>query len=218
MAYTLDFAQILEPGSTFDGWGESTGVVEPFELDKVVLPTGRIVGCDPLVNPGADPYTIAVEPGSYPLVAWVAVFSKGGAEQDRRVAALELRVSDKPTTTWEMAVADPESKISELGDDEYFGYGVDAGCGTLADEAALSPLGEWDYDRTEEVLIDETDWEGPVPGRADAVTDPATGANVILVSSGWGDGSYPTFIGRDADGAVTRFVTDFLVPPDHPEA
>jgi hypothetical protein len=47
----------------------------------------------------------------------------------------------------------------------------------------------------------------------DRATDPATGANVVLVAAGWGDGSYPTFIGRDADGAVVRFVTDFLVTP-----
>ncbi len=34
-------------------------------------------------------------------------------------------------------------------------------------------------------------------------------------NSGWGDGSYPTWIGRDAGGEVTRFVADMLLFPAH---
>jgi hypothetical protein len=214
MAYTPDFALLLTPGAAFDAGQGRTAVIEPVALDQAVLPTGRIVGCDPLVNPGADPYLVTVIPGTYPLVAWLAVISENGAEYDRRVAALELRLSDDPVAAWEMAVDSADANVAELDSDGYYGYPVDAGCGALADEAALRPLAEWDYDRTEDVLINEMDWEGPVPGLAAAVTDPATGANVVLVGSGWGDGSYPTFIGRDADGVVVRFVTDFLVPPE----
>ncbi|GAA2357232.1 hypothetical protein Cme02nite_50810 [Catellatospora methionotrophica] len=39
---------------------------------------------------------------------------------------------------------------------------------------------------------------------------------MITVSSGWGDGIYPTFIGYAAEGKVTSYVTDFLVIPDLP--
>jgi hypothetical protein len=213
MPYTPDFAQLLTPGAAFDAGRGRTAAIEPVALDPAVLPTGRIVGCDPLVNPGADPYLVTVPPGTYPLIAWVAVISENGKEYDRRVAALELRLGDAPVAAWEMAVDDADADVEVLDADGFYGYPVDAGCGTLADEAALRPLGEWDYDRTEDVLINEMDWEGVVPGLAAAVTDPGTGANVVLVGSGWGDGSYPTFIGRDASGAVVRYVTDFLVPP-----
>jgi hypothetical protein len=112
MAYTPDFALLLTAGSTFGGgWEGSTAVMHPVELGEVVLPTGRVVGCDPLVNPGASPYTVSVEPGSYPLTAWVAVFAKDGAEQDRRVAALELRISNTPTAAWEMALTNADSEV-----------------------------------------------------------------------------------------------------------
>jgi hypothetical protein len=215
MAYTPDFASLLRRGHRFgSGQDETTGTIEPVELGQAVLPTGDVVGCDPLVNPGADPYTVAVAPGSYPVIAWVAVFTdEHDVERDRRVAALEMRIADAPATAWEMAVTGTDSPVAELDADGFHGYPVDTGCGTLADRAALRPLGEWDEARIDEVFVDQMDWDGPAPGRAEFVTDAATGANVLTVGSGWGDGSYPTFIGRDAGGAVVAFVTDFLLAP-----
>ncbi|MFF3878681.1 DUF4241 domain-containing protein [Streptomyces sp. NPDC001978] len=37
------------------------------------------------------------------------------------------------------------------------------------------------------------------------------GANLIVYPSGMGDGSYPAWIGRDADGEVTCLVADMLI-------
>jgi hypothetical protein len=46
------------------------------------------------------------------------------------------------------------------------------------------------------------------------VTDPESGANLIASHSGWGDGSYPVWIGRSADGEVACFVADMLLLSD----
>ena len=108
-----------------------------------MLPTGRVVGCDPLVCPEAEPFTVTVPPGRHPARAWVAVVLREDAEVDRRVAALELVVSDEPTIRWEPAVAGDQD-VATLGADDYFGYGVDAGVGTLADPTALAVLEGWD--------------------------------------------------------------------------
>ncbi|WP_431903084.1 DUF4241 domain-containing protein [Amycolatopsis thermoflava] len=40
------------------------------------------------------------------------------------------------------------------------------------------------------------------------------GRHARRVPSGWGDGSYPTWIGRTAGGAIACFVADFLVLRD----
>ncbi|WP_240670047.1 DUF4241 domain-containing protein [Actinoplanes solisilvae] len=56
--------------------------LERHELGTVHLPTGQVVGCDPLM-PSTEPFLDAVEPGRYPLRAWLAV-------PQRRVAALQL--------------------------------------------------------------------------------------------------------------------------------
>jgi hypothetical protein len=34
---------------------------------------------------------------------------------------------------------------------------------------------------------------------------------MVVWSSGWGDGCYPTWIGYDADGAVACFIADMLL-------
>ncbi|MEU4333504.1 DUF4241 domain-containing protein [Micromonospora lupini] len=211
MPYTPDLDRLLTPGARFtDEYGAY--LIEAHRVDDVVLPTGQVVGCDPLVCPEAEPYTVTVAPGRYPARAWVAVVLREGAEVDRRVAALQLVVSDEPAMRWEPAVAGDQD-VAALGPDDYFGYGVDAGAGTLADPTALAVLDGWDHDQVEEVFIPDELPVSPVRGLITAVLDEATGANVVTVATGWGDGCYGTWIGRAADGGVTSFVTDFMVIP-----
>jgi Protein of unknown function (DUF4241) len=211
MPYTPDLDRLLTPGARFTD-EHGAYVIEQYPVGDVVLPTGQVVGCDPLVTPEAEPYTVTVPTGRYPARAWVAVVLREDAEVDRRVAALELVVLDAPTVRWELAVVGDQDTAA-LGGDDYFGYGVDAGAGTLADPTALTILEGWDYEQVERVFIGEMPVT-PVPGLITAVLDEATGANVVTVSTGWGDGCYGTWIGRTADGLVTSFVTDFMVIPD----
>lgn len=211
MAYTPDFAKLLTPGSRYVG-AQTEYVIEVHPLDDAVLPTGRVVGCDPLVYPEAEPYTTAVPPGTYPVRAWVAVLHQDGQEWQRRNAALQLVIREEPVVRWEPALT-PEDDPGTLGALEFFGYPVDAGTGTLADVTALRALATWDYERVEDVFIPAESPEVPVPGAISAVTVEGDGANVITVTSGWGDGAYPTFVGLTADGEVATFVTDFMVVP-----
>jgi hypothetical protein len=44
----------------------------------------------------------------------------------------------------------------------------------------------------------------PLPGAAQ-------GENIVIVHSGWGDGSYPVVGGYDASGRLIRVHIDFLV-------
>lgn len=223
--YLPDLSRLLTPGARFaDDTGPGTSaetpdetpaeyVLEPHPAGDVTLPTGQVVGCDPLVFAESDPYTVTVPPGTYPLRAWVAVLQQNGDEWRRYVAALQLAVRDEPAVRWEPALVKGDD-VNDLEDDAFFGYPVDSGTGTLADAAALDALGGWDYERIEAAFIPDETPQAPVPGGVyPAVTDEKTGANVIVVSSGLGDGAYPTFIGYTASGEVASFVTDFLVIP-----
>ncbi|MEJ8642329.1 DUF4241 domain-containing protein [Streptomyces sp. MS1.HAVA.3] len=131
-----------------------------------------------------------------------------GTRPHTRVAAVRLVIREMPTTSWEMAV-DEGQDPAVLGEDEFYGYGVDAGTGCFYDAGA-----DGSFPGTE-------DEEGPVWAAMETVGD---GPSVFLAegedghtlagfTSGWGDGCYPTWIGRDTEGRVTCFVTDFLVVP-----
>lgn len=214
MPYQPDLQRLLTPGARFHD-DPYDYVIEPHRLDDVVLPTGAVVACDPLVFATTEPFGATVAPGRYGLVAWVAVLSKDGAEHQRRNAALQLVIRDEPAVRWELALQAGQD-AAELGDKEFFGFAVDAGCGTLCDRATTAALEGWDEDRIDEVLVPVDLPLTPVPGLGPAVVDEATGANLVLVTSGWGDGVYPTFVGLTADGAVASFVIDFQVVPEGP--
>ncbi|PRY27635.1 uncharacterized protein DUF4241 [Pseudosporangium ferrugineum] len=170
----------------------------------VVHPAGSMLAADP---PATAPGPATTRPGGN---------DAGGAgrlaglpiEADRRTAALQLVVRDEPVATWEPAVpAGPGPSI--LDEDGFATYPADSGTGALADERALAGLRTWSYARVEQTYLPEPG--PPALSALDAVTDPATGANVVAVATGDGDGGYATFIGRTASGKVATFVTDFRV-------
>ncbi|NGM16377.1 DUF4241 domain-containing protein [Verrucosispora sioxanthis] len=212
MPYVPDFSAVLTAGYRIERDG-ITYRVEPYELGPVVLPSGKVVGCDPLVA-HATPFVGSVVPGRYPLRAWVAVLHVDGGEWQRRITALQLMVVDEPVAAWSMALL-PGQDVASLGDEDFFGYAVDAGTGTLADQVAIEALGEWDFERVDEVFIPAQVPDDPIDAVVSAVVEERTGANVYVVGSGWGDGVYGTYVGHTADGRIASFVTDFrVVPPE----
>jgi hypothetical protein len=210
--YSPDMSAMLTEGARFEADGIEY-VIERLPVGTVTVPTGEITACDPLTySDGAEPFTVTITPGAYPLTAWVALISQDGSAPQQRTAALQLTVNDQPAVRWEMAL-NPGQDIGVLdADTGYYGYPVDAGVGAIADVTAIAAVTAWDYDDIENAFIPAQIPNGPAP--IEAITDDTTGANVIIVSSGWGDGVYPTFVGYAADGAVCGFVTDFLVIPD----
>jgi hypothetical protein len=210
MPYLPDLRGLLTAGYRVERDG-LVYVVEPYDLGSVVLPTGKVVGCDPLI-PQTTPFLDAVPPGRYDLRAWVAVLHKDGAEWQRRIAALQLVVADTPAVSWSMALL-PGQDLASLGDEEFFGFGVGAGTATLADLVAIEALNDWDYDQLDEVFIPAQIPDDPIEAVIGAVVDEPTAANVYVVSAGWGDGRYASYVGRAEDGQITTFVTDFRVVP-----
>lgn len=216
-----DYTWLFTPGSTFSHPSGTTGVIHVADGGELDLPTGRVVACDPFVYLGTgdiEPFTVTVAPGRYRVEAAVATLTRPDeAPSDRphrRVAAARLVVRDEPTVSWELALC-PGQDPADLGDDEFYGYGVDAGTGCFYDAAAEQGFPEAQED--EGALWDafeDSDWsEGP-----HLIRSPGTGHTLAAFTSGWGDGAYPTWTGRGADGEVTCFVTDFFVAPDPSEA
>lgn len=210
-----DYARIFTPGTSFSYEDGLAGTISVVEVGELALPTGRVVACDPFVYLGSgetEPFTAEVPPGRYAVQAAVATLVRPGAEPGphphTRVAAVRLTVRDAPAVSWELALL-PGQDIAELGEDEFYGYGVDAGTGCFYDASADGAFPGTDDEEGAVWAAMETVGHGPGVFMAEGENS----HNLAGFTSGWGDGAYPTWIGRGADGALTCFVTDFFVVP-----
>ena len=113
--------------------------------------------------------------------------------------------------------------VSRLGPGEIYGYPVGAGLGCFADPEAAElfhrELDAFDdpFDELEDYLYnDEQHWVSHVIGRlpvptAAPVANPH-GYNIVVVRAGYGDdGTYATWVGRDADNRPLCLLTNFCI-------
>ncbi|MFI6487457.1 DUF4241 domain-containing protein [Streptomyces sp. NPDC050564] len=188
------------------------GEAGPYVVQRVIdagvlrLPTGQVIACDPnWITPG-KPFTVAVPPGDYR--AEIATAAYTSAYEDTPVhiedyTAARVLVSEKSTVAWELALR-PGEDPRTLRDGEFYGFGVDSGTGCFVDAAAAPRL----------TGRENTLAQNPGPDGILVRDDPESGGSLIAYPSGMGDGTYPVWIGRDADGEVTCFVADMLILGD----
>ncbi|MEU6487685.1 DUF4241 domain-containing protein [Streptomyces sp. NPDC046887] len=218
-----DLDWYFTPGNRFQEPGENglAGTMSVVRAPGALwLPTGQVTACDPFVSLGtgeAEPFTAAVPPGRYAVECAVATLTRPGEEPGgqphERIAAARLLISDAPALSWEPALTAGQDP-AELDDDEFYGYGVDAGTGCFYDASCDE---SFPVDEDGEGPVWEAVWGGDDTSDASGphlVTAPGSGHNLVAFTSGWGDGAYPTWVGRGADGQVVSFVTDFHVVPD----
>ena len=119
-----------------------------------------------------------------------------------------------------------EDLDEELGEDEYFGFGVDAGMGCVADiqtQAAfktywakrleedpdIDPYNDLFCDLLEENAKAHPKYQGDC-GDWLNWTVPDTDCNLPIFASGRGDGYYPVYFGYDAKGEVCAVYVRFI--------
>lgn len=195
------FADAFRPGTRFVQ--ENSGLVEVSTrtLGELAVPSGRIGAADPFVTAFDEPaatFARAAPTGTFPVEVAIARFDNA----DARVACARVRFSTTEAVRWEVATFEGQGA---LADDELPGYGVDAGTGCFFDAEARGDVDEATGARwlaaMEAAGVDTWTWHVADLG----------GANVVMFSSGWGDGFYTSYWGLDADGRVAELVTDFGV-------
>lgn len=181
-------------------------------IGDLLLPTGRLVACDPFVCPENEPFSLTLPKGAFPVILSVAQIAT-----DQRVAFATIRFRQGSPVKWDIMTIGSQD-ISTLKEDEFFGYPVDAGTGCFMDRSAGCALDDLmgEEDDFYETMIAEMDrtyrhtWSWLDMRIGDA--------NLIAFSSGYGDGMYATYAGFDASGNVSVVVTDFGVLPTEADA
>ncbi|SEM15082.1 DUF4241 domain-containing protein [Streptacidiphilus jiangxiensis] len=197
-----NLAALFTAGARLRSRDGDAEILEPEDAGLLHVPTGRIVAADPgTLSERNQPFTVAVSPGDHRvLIARMRWDEHPWSETP--AAALVIR-PEEPTVSWELALR-PGQDVRMLGDDEFYGFGVDSGTGSFLDLA------------TRDAVLAQEERPGSLfafDGEKSHARwqDPGTGLNLVAYPSGHGDGSYPVWIGRGADGEVTRLVADMLV-------
>ena len=198
-------------------------IVDMLDMGSVRFPTGTVFACDPLVAlEDARPYLQTIPAGTYPVKICVVPSKQYGD----RYACVKVAVSDQKPARYELGMVGDEDLSEGLEDGEYFGFGVDAGMGCIADVKTQAAFKEYWTKRLEEDedidpyndlfcgLLEENAKANPKyqERHGDWLnwTVPDTDCDLPVFSSGWGDGCYPVYFGYDAKGKVCGVYIQFI--------
>ena len=193
------------------------------KLGDLNLSTGRIVACDPLVGLwDTRAFSKSIPVGSYPVIASIAKTEQSGD----RYAVVKLEFSKTRATKWELAISDGDD-VSQLKDEEYLGFPVDAGLGCYCDVETQEWYDKWARDFMEKHPggnIYDDFFAAEFKKNAIDADDPMDigdwlnfylpnkpNLNVIMFHSGYGDGAYPCYWGVTEDEELCSLVVDFQV-------
>jgi hypothetical protein len=200
--------------AAFEELGTATSFGTPMTLavsraGDLVLPGGPVVASDAyFVGLESEAFTTALPPGRHPVLLLEARMGSGGGS----VAAAMIRAAPGDPVSWEIAHL-PGQDPATLGPDDVFVYGVDSGTGAFASieaAAAIARLSEADLEAHSNAISDGlSPAEDVYLNSTSVVVDPVTGANLIAIVSGYGDGGYPSFFGLDRAGRPIVLMTDF---------
>jgi hypothetical protein len=179
-------------------------VTDVVEAGTVRMPSGRLIATDPgWIDDNVEPFDTTVAPGDYRVQLGILRFEDDPGHV--RVTAAKLVISPDPVASWELALT-PGQDPRVLGENEFYGFGVDSGTGCFFDAAARTA-----FEKILDVDADEGLIDDVMGAKTAVIADPESDATLVAYASGWGDGSYPTWIGRTASGEVACFVSDMLI-------
>ena len=197
--------------------------VDVLDIGAVHFPTGTIFACDPLVElEDARPFLQTIPAGTYPVKICVVPSEQYGD----RYACIKVAVHAGKPVRYDLGMVGNENLDEEPNEGEFFGFGVDAGMGCIADIQTQAAFREYWAKRMEEDpdidpyndlfcdLLEENFRQNPKYQREGGDwlnwTVPGTDCSLPLCASGWGDGCYPVYFGYDAEDNVCAVYVQFI--------
>lgn len=139
----------------------------------------------------------------------------------------KISFSNNEPNRYELAVTGKED-LSNINDGDFFGYSVDAGMGCVCDYEAVKEYTDYEnkliedegrncynkYDDLFSELLEKSAEENPKyqSGYGDWLNwnIPNSDLNIILFTSGYGDGYYPSYFAYDDNNDICAFYTLFI--------
>lgn len=193
--------------------------LETMEIGNVFLPSGKIVVRDPLVdlNGNQSPYFIQAPKGDFPVTIAVVKSENWG---DRYAVVKVEFTKEKPIVYREALVGIEE--LEGVTEDDYFGFGVDAGLGCITDKEVLPFVDKFVdetnvdnfYDDYFAALFEQSYKDHPKNQRdaGDWINwkVPDTNYHIPMFASGFGDGTYPVYFAYDNNDSICGLYIQFI--------
>ncbi|WP_157151399.1 DUF4241 domain-containing protein [Brachyspira sp. SAP_772] len=193
------------------------------DIGEVNLSSGKIIACDPLAylyENEVYPFIQTVKPDKYKVSLLII-------KDEERISIAKISFSNNKPKRYELAVIGEED-LSEVEEGEFFGYPVDAGMGCFCDYDAAKKYFEYEnklkeekgedfdnrYDDLFSDLLEDNakknpkyqskygDWLNWNVGESDS--------NIVLFTSGYGDGYYPSYFAYDENDNICALYTLFI--------
>jgi hypothetical protein len=179
-------------------------------LGRLKIKQGRIIACDPF--DGYDDVSIKPIKADFPKGKYLCEVSVACIDEstEEYVGFARIRFSHEQPVRWELAVREGEL-VEKYANNDDFGYPVSSGTGGFMDISAQREYKvrvKKNEDYWEEIEDEMAERDEKACGSIIwAIED----TNMAVFPSGYGDGTYPSYIGYDEEGKICRLVTDFLV-------
>lgn len=208
----------LGDGEIIDGLGFDI-VIHRRSIGELLLPSGRLVACDPISALDSEPFELAIKPGAYPAHLIIAEL-----RDEKSVAYAVIELHSSSARRWELAKLPPTQDRSIFDGAEEMAFAVDSTLAAFLDAKTQADL--LNYHQI--VMPEDNDYERHIWGRInkrrrsgsgwatldlrrDLNIPVDDGRNMLVFDSGFGDGYFSTYLGYDDENRLTRIVTDFEV-------
>lgn len=198
----------IEGGQTVQALGYEITLVRR-SVGELMLPSGRLVACDPLVGPETEPFAQRVPAGRHGVFIVVAEL-----RDQVRIAFAGVQFAPGPATRWELATVEGEQP--NWRNAQRSGYHVESAVSCFVDASGADIIIDMHHyvDEEEEFARRmarelRRKRKGSQGSYGDLVLDPRTGTNLIVFEAD--PGTYTTYMGYDDDGRLIMAVTDFQV-------
>ncbi len=170
--------------------------------------TGALIARDPF-GPRIGGCLLTVPNGSYRVWATVVDVSDDG-HPELREAYLSVAFSDGPAAILRSADELLTPPVPSFGAFTGTDHGLLAVHDAAVEDSVLAACAD---------TVERGLWAADIgPGYANVSLEPASGANIVVSGSGWGDGGFPVLATFDRDDRPVAVHVDFGVVGDRPEA
>ena len=244
---STDFTFAFTHGSrTHDERGKELSI-RVVQAGELLITSGSVVACDPYwLNTAPLEYATKVPLGRFPVFVSIAEFASP-REERVACAKLRFNTLDVVRWEMAMLRGQDVSAL-EPEEEYCYGVDAGTGCFVdmavvewLFEQTGVSDLELWrglpasmadrPGERATLIKAVSTYFETEVDARlyatwpssypplyAEVILNDETGGNLVLFTSGWGDGCYVSYFGYAADGSLACLVTDFdVLPGTHPK-